>query len=217
MEITIMKRTWSIAAGLALAFCAGSALAADDEGFTSLFNGKDLTGWKTLVQGGGDGSKTFFVKDGVLIVTGHPNGYFYSEKSFKNYVLHFDWRYKRPAGLKDDESFNGNSGLLVHIQAHRIWPKSVEVQGMNREHGRIFAISGAKGKYTFNAQALKKARHPVGQWNTTEVICRDGAITAKVNGVEVSTGTGELTEGPFGFQSEGSELHFKNIRIKTLE
>jgi hypothetical protein len=88
---------------------------------------------------------------------------------------------------------------------------------MNKEHGRIFAIQGATGKFTFDAAALKKSRNKVGEWNTTEVLCKDGAITSKVNGTEVGTGKGELTEGPFGLQSEGAEIHFKNIKIKVLD
>lgn len=198
---------------------AGAAsLAADDDGFKELFNGKDMSGWKTILSGKGDPDKTFKVEDGAIIVTGNPAGYFYTDKSFKNYVLRYDWRFKRPKGLKDDEKFGGNSGLLVHITGkHTVWPKCVEVQGENRTHGNIFAINGAKGNFKFNPSALKGARKSVGEWNTTEVICKDGAITSKVNGVEVSTGKGDLTEGPFGFQSEGAEIHFKNIKIKTLE
>jgi hypothetical protein len=220
-----MKRTWGIVTALrivtALGILAGAASlnsrADDGDGFATLFNGKDLSGWKTLVAGKADSGKTFFVRDGVIVVSGSPAGYFYTDKSFKNYVLRFDWRYKRPADLTDEEKFGGNSGLLVHIQLpHRVWPKCVEVQGENRTHGNIFAIEGAKGKFTFDRKALKKVRNPVGDWNTTEVICRDGAITSKVNGTQVSTGKGDLTEGPFGFQSEGAELHFKNIKIKTL-
>jgi hypothetical protein len=216
-----MKRTWCIVTALAVvasfSVLRGGARAGAD-GFVSLFNGKDLSGWKTLVSGKADPDKTFFVKDGVIVVSGNPAGYFYTDKSFKNYVLRFDWRYKRPADLTDEEKFGGNSGLLVHIQLpHKVWPKCVEVQGENRTHGNIFAIGGAKGKFTFDRKALKKVRNPVGDWNTTEVICEDGAITSKVNGTQVSTGKGDLTKGPFGFQSEGAELHFKNIKIKVLE
>src|SRR5262249_28588435 len=159
---------------------------------------------------GADPEKTFTVKEAVIVVTGHPNGYFYTDKGYKNYVLRFDWRYKRPKGLTDDSKFPGNSGCLVHIQPpHKVWPKCVEVQGMNRDHGMIFAIMGAKGKYKFDRVAKDKATKPVGEWNTTEVICRDGMITSKINGTQVATGTGELTEGPIGFQSEGAEIHFK--------
>lgn len=181
------------------------AAAQDDTGFVELFNGKDLTGWKTITSGKDDG-KTFTVNDGAIVVRGNPNGYFYTEKSYKNYVLRYDWKFIK----------NGNSGLLVHIQgAHKIWPKSVEVQGMQTDHGNIFAIGGAKGKFKTDKAAQKKTIK-IGEWNTTEVVSKNGELTSKINGVEVCTGTGDLTEGPFGFQSEGTELHFKNIKIKVL-
>ena len=114
-------------------------------------------------------------------------------------------------------TLKGNSGLLVHIQPpHKVWPKCVEVQGMNADHGHIFAISGAKGKYSVDKAAQQKAIKPVGEWNTTEVILKDGEITAKVNGTEVSTGKGELTEGPFGLQSEGAEVFYRNVEIRQI-
>jgi hypothetical protein len=207
-----------LVAGLAML---GSTLQAGgkDDGFVDLFNGKDLTGWKTILASGKeDKGKTFQVIKGVIVVTGQPNGYFYTEKSYKNYVIRYDWKYVRPATLKDDSKFKGNSGLLVHITGpHKVWPKCVEVQGMNLEHGKIFAIVGAKGDYKFDAAALEKARNKVGEWNTTEVLCKDGMITSKVNGTEVATGKGELKEGPIGLQSEGAEIHFKNIKIKVME
>jgi hypothetical protein len=211
-----MKRIWGTAALLGgLVVWLGVSRAGEGD-FKSLFNGKNLEGWK-FELGKADPEKTFMVKEGIIIVGGTPNGYFYTDKSYKNYIVRFDWRYKRPKGLEDDEKFGGNSGLLVHIQEpHKVWPKCVEVQGMNKEHGRIFPL-GAKGKFSFDAEALKEARKPVGQWNTTEVLVKDGAITSKVNGAKISTGKCNLTEGPFGFQSEGAEIHFKNIKIKVLD
>jgi hypothetical protein len=181
-----------------------------DEGFTPLFNGKDFKGWKfELGKKGAEPEKTFTVKDGVIVVSGEPAGYFYTDKSYKNYVLRFDWQYPKKSG---------NSGVLVHIQEpHTVWPKCVEVQGHHQSHGHIFAIQGAKGKFTTDTEAQKKAIKGVGEWNTTEITCKDGEITSKVNGVQVSTGKGDVTEGPFGFQSEGVELLFRNIRIKEMK
>ncbi len=192
----------------AAALLSSAATAGDDKGFVVLFNGKDLTNFKTILAGGkADENKTFKVEDGVIVVSGKPNGYFYTDKSYKNYVVRFDWKF-----IKD-----GNSGLLVHITGkHTVWPKSVEVQGQQSDHGRIFAIGGAKGKFTVDKEAQKKAIKK-GDWNTTEVTSKDGELTSKINGIQVSTGKGELTEGPIGWQSEGTELHFKNIRIKVLD
>jgi hypothetical protein len=193
---------------LAVVFALLGEAAAQDEGFTQLFNGKDMTGWKFEV-GKGDAAKVFTVADGKIVVSGSPNGYFYTDKSYKNYVLRFDWQYPKKSG---------NSGLLVHIQPpHKVWPKCVEVQGQHNDHGRIFAIGGAKGKFDVDKEAQKKAIKGVGEWNTTEVTCDNGKITSKVNGTQVGTGSGELMEGAFGFQSEGVELWFKNIRIKETK
>src|SRR5262245_43002473 len=137
-----------------------------EAGFVSLFNGKDLSGWKTVPE---TAEATYTVNDGAIIVSGKPNGYFYTDKSYQNYVLRFDWRYKRPANLEDENKFGGNSGLLVHIQEpHKVWPKSLEVQGMNRDHGSLIGIGVKVSNSKFDRAAMEKARNKVGEWNTTE-------------------------------------------------
>jgi hypothetical protein len=187
------------------------AQAADDkdDGFKAIFNGKDLSGWKVQLGSKDDPEKTFAVKDGIIHVSGKPNGYFYTDKSYKNFVLKYDWKFSK----------EGNSGLLVWIQGdHKVWPKCIEVQGQNNDHGRIFGIGGASIKGKIDKDAQKKAIKPVGEWNSDEITCKDGNITVKINGVEVDAGTGSnVTEGPFGFQSEGTELYYRNIRIKELK
>src|SRR5688572_13721328 len=187
-----MSRRFGFALGALLIGLVGvcSTSTAGDKDFKDLFNGKDLTGWKTILAGGKeDDGKTFSVKDGAIVVSGKPNGYFYTDKSYKNYILRYDWKFIK----------NGNSGLLVHITGkHTVWPKSVEVQGQQGDHGNIFAIGGAKGKFKKDAEAQKKAIK-IGEWNTTEVTVKDGDMTAKINGLVVCTGKAEgVTEGPFG-------------------
>lgn len=194
---------------LTIAVMAGLVQAADD---TPLFNGKDLTGWKVHFNDkdkGADPAKTFTVKDGAMIVGGKPTCYIYTEKSYSNYVLTYDWRF--PEGSKPDS----NSGCLVHIQLpHKVMPKSVEPQGRYRDHGKLFLI-GVKGESTFDEAAHKKAIKPMGEWSTTEVTClADGTVTVKLNGTPVAKGKTELTSGPIGFQCEGWEIHFRNIKIK---
>jgi hypothetical protein len=214
-----MFRTLPILAFAALATGLGAlvstAPAGDkDKGFADLFNGKDMTGWKFFPE---KLEKTISVENGVIIVKGQPNGYFYTDKSYKNYIVRYDWRYKRPAGLEDDKKFPGNSGLLVHIQDHKVWPKSLEVQGMNRDHGSFIGIGIKVKDYKFSRDNLEKARNKVGEWNTTEATVKNGEVTSKVNGTDIASGKVDLMEGPFGFQSEGAEIHFKNIKIKVLD
>jgi hypothetical protein len=196
----------------------GPASAGDKGGkeFAKLFNGKDFTGW---IKVGADRTDPWSVKDGVIVCTGKPNGYLKTDKSYKNYVLRYDWMYKRPSGLQDDKSFTGNSGCLVHIQPpDKVWPKCVEVQGMNQKHAMIFVVGDKKaGKFSDDDAARWRALRPVGEWNTTEIISKDGMLTSKINGVEIATGKSTLTEGPIGFQSEGAEIHFRNLVIRETK
>lgn len=194
-----------------------STTRAADDGWTPLFNGKDITGWKVEFMDkdkGTDPDKVFTVKDGALIVGGKPTCFIYSDKNYKNYVLTFDWRF--PEG----SSVDSNSGCLVHIQKPlKVMPKSVEPQGRYKDHGKLYAVGGLTSlKATFDVEAHKKALKPMGQWSTTEVTCKaDGSVSVKLNGIPVADGKSELTEGPIGFQCEGWEIHFKNIKLKELK
>lgn len=206
----------------------GSAAAADDkdEGFIDLFNGRDFTGWKNVLDPkakDADPAKTWSIQDGVIICTGKPYGFGYTEKSYKNYILRYDWRYKRPEGLKNEDDFKGNSGCLVHIHNPEqpvvggVWPQCVEVQGMNYNHGMIIPLK-TNADRVFDRVAKNKATKPVGEWNTTEITCKaDGTILARINGTLVSIGLTGLTEGMIGFQSEGAEIHFRNIKLKQMK
>jgi len=196
---------------LAGALIAGAANA--QAGFQKIFNGKNLEGLALV----GVTPDTFKVQDGVLVCSGKPNGYFATMKSYRNYVLRFDWKYVRPAGLQKDSDFDGNSGLLIHITGeHKVWPKCIEVQLMNKDAGNVFGLGSAvQGKKDAAAQA--RAIKPVGEWNREEVTCKDGTIAARINDILVGEGSGSNpAEGTIGWQSEGAEIHFRNIEIKEL-
>lgn len=192
-----------------------------EKGWTSLFNGKDLDGWKFHLGKGGAGNEgTFTVKDGILICSGKPSGYMYTAKSYGNFTLEFEFAFKKPEGLKSDSEFRGNSGCLIHVgqkNALGVWPRSIEVQGANRQLGLILPIPrDVKCTKTFDAEASEKARKPVGEFNKFEIDVQGGDMTIKLNGTIVSTVGGcELTEGPIGLQSEGAETHWKSIRIRA--
>jgi len=69
---------------------------------------------------------------------------------------------------------------------------------------------------TFDKEAADKARKPVGEFNKVEIDVKGGDMVIKLNGTVVSTvGKCELTDGAIGFQSEGAETHWKNIRIRV--
>lgn len=196
-----------VAAGL-------NALAARDE-FKALVRGDDPEQFRLV----NIGPETITIKDGEVRVTGKPAGYFATKDEYKNYVLSFEWMYERPEGLEADEKFRGNSGLLLHIQPpQKVWPRSIEFQLMNQEVGKIYPIAGAKFEGKWDREAYKKAIKPVGQWNLEEVTSRDGAMTCTLNGVEVTRGEhAEPDHGAIGWQSEGSPIRFRNLKIKVLD
>lgn len=189
---------------------------AADDGFLPLVEGTSLAQFD-LVSIGPDTMR--IEENGTVLISGKPNGYFATKKEYRNYVLRFDWMYERPAGLASDESFDGNSGLLVHIEGpHKVWPKCIEVQLANKDAGHIFAINGAKFQGHKDAAAQKRAIKPVGQWNEEEVTCQDGKISCKINGIEVDQGTGASPDHGFiGWQSEGRPIRFRNLKIKPLD
>jgi hypothetical protein len=197
------------------------AAGAAEEAWTPLFNGKDLQGFSFHVGKEGAGNDgTFTVKDGVIVCTGKPSGYMSTRKSYSRYTLEYEWAFKRPEGLKDDKEFRGNSGCLVHVgreNALGIWPRSVEVQGAHNQAGLILPIPrDLKCKVTDDRQARARVLKPVGEWQTTTIDVDGGDMTVRLNGTVVSTVRDcELTEGPIAFQSEGTEVSFRNIRIRS--
>lgn len=220
---TYHRVAWVLVSILAVTLTKPSLLHAQEDsekGWTTLFGGKDLDGWKFhLSKNGAKNDDTFTVKDGVLICSGKPSGYMYTEKSYGSYTLQFEFAFKKPEGLKNDSEFRGNSGCLIHVgkkNALGIWPRSIEVQGFHRQMGLILPIPrDLKCTRTFKKEALAKVLKPVGEFNKIEIEVQGGDMVISVNGTVVSTvGDCELTEGPIGFQSEGAETHWRNIRIR---
>src|SRR2546421_329946 len=83
------------------------------EGFVSLFNGKDLSGWK--VPPGDNGH--WKVKDGVIDYDARSEGTgdkcLWSEKSFRDFVLKIDWR------LKDEPGFKNSVPVILPDGSHK--------------------------------------------------------------------------------------------------
>ena len=95
----------------------------------------------------------------------------------------------------DAKRFNGNSGLQPsHHRGRTLKDLAGEHRGgllrslANSDAGHIFAINGAKFTGKTDPAAQKKAIKPVGEWNEEEIVCKDGKISCKINGVEVGRG-----------------------------
>lgn len=190
--------------------------------FQPLFNGRDLTGWVNV----NCAANTFTVRDGMVVSTGIPTGILRTARQYENFILELEWKHLQPGG---------NAGLFVWsdgITAPGVpFSRSIEVQildGRNTEnytsHGDIFPIHGARMKPdrphpTGSDRCLPSERRckPAGEWNHYRVHCQDGVVKLSVNGKEVSGGSGcSPRKGFICLESEGSECHFRNIRIQEL-
>jgi hypothetical protein len=198
-----------------LALLLAQTTTADEPPFRPLVEGDDVRQF-SLVKLGPD---SMTIRDGEIRLSGRPFGYFATKPAYHNYVLRFEWMYERPEGLGSDAAFRGNSGVLVHIrEPHKVWPACVEVQLLNADVGDTFAIPPSTFRGRTDVDAQKRAVKPIGEWNATEITCRDGSIVVTVNGVEVARGTGANPDGgPIGWQSEGSPVRFRRIEIRAFD
>jgi len=204
--------------------------AADAAQFREIFNGKDLSGWANV----NTGDDTWTVRDGLLVCTGHPIGVMRSEKQYENFILHIEWRHMEAGG---------NSGVFVWSegtvpQGKRL-PKGVEVQMLELEwvnlhkgrdgelppiayvHGELFGANGARtvpdNPRGSRSKSIENRCLGKGQWNTYDVVCVDGVIKLSVNGKFVNgISKSSVKKGYLCLESEGAEIHFRNIRILEL-
>ncbi len=217
-------------AALLLAGVLSASRAEEDRDKTiDLFNGKDLTGWKTFLDPRDKGKTkpedVWSVKDGVLICKGKPFGYLLTEKDYSNYKLVVEWRWP-DVKTKDRR----NSGVFVHVAgSDKIWPSGVEAQLFSGSAGDIWLVD-FKLQVDKERQDKKTARHyfrmdkdkavekPIGQWNKYEITCKDGTIELVVNGQKCNKGAhAERTKGKILLQSEGAEIHFRNVKLTPLK
>jgi hypothetical protein len=223
-----MKRSLLVTMVAAAVTALGAALPthAGEDGWTKLFNGKDLTGWKVFLdpkKKGADPDKIFTVKDGVIHCEGSVNGYVITDKEYENYVLKVQWRWGEKKVGK-----GRNSGVFVHVVGpDKIWPKAVEAQLMADHAGDFWLVDNFKLTVDPKRQDPKINRHyyrmkdgvekSVGEWNQYEITCKGDTLKLVINGQHVNQGgDAELTKGKILLQSEGAEIHFKDVMLKQL-
>ena len=201
-----------------------------DSQFVDLFNGRDLSGWVDV----NTSPETWSVKDGLLVCSGLPIGVMRSEKQYENFVLHIEWRHMEPGG---------NSGVFVwsegSVPEGRRLPKGMEVQMLELEwvnlhrkqdgtpqdigyiSGELFGANGLtatpdnpRGRRSMSRELRCKG---AGEWNVYDVVCVDGTVKLSINGKFVnSIRDSSVRKGYLCLESEGAEIHFRNIRILEL-
>ncbi len=238
-----MKIVRSFIAMLLCIFLTGSSSAFSQEKEIIKF-GKAISFQKALLKTGQKDSpltwvdvntspETWTLKKDILVCSGRPIGVMRSEKQYENFILHVEWMHIEPGG---------NSGTFVWSSARpneksRL-PDGVEVQMLDLEwvarntrngvvppvayvHGELFGVGGVKttpdnprGTRSMSIENRCKGK---GEWNTYDVVCVDGVIKLSVNGKFVN-GISKSTQkkGYICLESEGGEIHFRNLRIIEL-
>ncbi|MFP6695022.1 MAG: DUF1080 domain-containing protein [Pirellulales bacterium] len=216
----------NLATILILSFALGSVLAgeaADSEkdgkdGFVSLFNGKDLTGWI------GD-TKGYLVQDGNLVCK--PGGNLYTKNQYSDFVLRFEFKLTSGAnnGLGIRTPPKGDAAYVgMELQILDDTSKKYAKLKPWQYHASIYGIVPVKRGH----------QKPVGQWNVQEVTANGPKIKVVLNGETViDTDLSKIKQTPdihnlkkhpgmhnksghIGFLGHGSVVEFRNIRVKNL-
>jgi hypothetical protein len=222
-------KKWVLGAiATAFACAVGAASTPAPQESIRLFNGKDLSGWKRFLDPqakDADPAKVWTVKDGVIICTGKPAGYIVTEQEYQNYELRLEWRW----GESAKQLPGPNSGVFVHVVGEdKIWPKGVEAQLASGQAGDFWLVGDFKLKVFPDRQDPRINRHffrlqkdvekPLGEWNQYEITCKGDTVKLVINGRLVNEGMdAELTKGKILLQSEGAEIHFRNIELKPIK
>ena len=204
-------------------FASATIAAAAEKGFTPLFNGKDLGGWK-LIKGHGPG---YVVENGVLVCPADGGGNLFTEKEYSDFILRLDWR------LWDGG--NNGVGIRAPFDGDAAYV-GMEIQILDEEAAIYKKGHGLKPtQYTgsvydvFAAKAGHVKRE--GVWNIYEIHAKGPHIKVTLNDVvitdaDLSTVKDDAVlkkppglarkEGHIGFLGHGTRVEFRNIRIKTL-
>jgi hypothetical protein len=187
---------------------------------TDLWNGRDPAGWTFVTNPAVDvATVCHATPDGALAAAGRPIGYLLAAPgTYANFKLHVEWRWPETPG---------NGGILVHIASgpkDRQWPLCFQIQLKVHRTGDVLPMAGATCAELPAPPATQVDRTGVdsekapGEWNTCDIVCRNGTIECSVNGVPQNRVTRcAPSEGKIGFQFEGAPFELRNVRLAPLE
>jgi len=186
------------------------------DGFVSIFNGQDFTGWTVA----GAGNK---VGDEAIV---HSDGQIFTDKEYGDFAVQFEFRL--PSA--------GNNGLAIrysgkgapHVEG------MCELQVLDSEHPDYTKLDPRQyhGSAYGIAAAHRGYLRPTGQWNFQRVVVQGSQIQVELNGnVILDCDVNDVTDfmgnydhpglsrksGHFGFCGHGDAVAFRKIEIKELD
>jgi hypothetical protein len=201
----------------------------DEKGYVSMFNGKDLTGWKGLVanpitrakmsgkelaakqiEANAKAAKNWSVKDNSIVFNGEGDN-LCSEKQYGDFEMIVDWRITK----------KGDSGIYLR--------GSPQVQIWDTSRVEVGAQVGSGGLYNnakYRSTPLKVADNPIGDWNHFYIKMIGEKVTVYLNGVLVvdqvplenywDRSLPIFPKEAIELQAHGTDLAFRDIYVKEI-
>ena len=191
-----------------------------NEGFKSIFNGSDFTGWAGPIN-------EYEVVDGAIQCRPKKGGTLYTKDEYEDFMARME--FKLPPG--------GNNGLAIRYPGHgnAAYDGMCELQVLDDNYekatGQKIDARQAHGSAYGMFAAARGYQRPIGEWNFEEVTIKGPKIKVELNGTvildcDLSTvkdfmGGGahpgkDRTKGSFGFAGHNDPVAFRNIQIKPL-
>jgi hypothetical protein len=197
--MSALQRRWTAGSGaftllVGSFLLSASAARADEPGFESLFNGKDLTGWQLgkaeLAGKTASDDGRFAVKDGVLVITGSKD------------------TPPRMTEIDTVASYDGDFTLRLEFRASRGANSGLHLRDKAFAHQLQIRDYPRAGPY----KALKGYKD--GDWNAIEVVVTGTRARCTCNGELLEAALAIPDKGPLALQSETNVVEYRNLRIR---
>lgn len=215
--------------------CSSTKSQVGEKGFTRLFDGKTTTGWHTYGKTTA-GAKWRVEEDALHFDPSGPKeggGDLVTDKEYSNFHLKYDWKVSPKA----------NSGLIFYVHEDKAkygatYSTGLEMQVIDNEgHPDGKVTKHRAGDLYDLIQSSSEPVKAVGEWNTAEIISKDGKLEQYMNGVKVVSTTlwdenwtklinnskfkgwpnwGTFKTGKIALQDHGDHVWYRNIMIKEL-
>jgi hypothetical protein len=204
----------------------GQSACADDEGWTPLFDGKTLDGWK--VNGG---RATYAVEDGTIVgttVDGSPNT-FLCKGDYKDFVLELE--------VKCDPRLNSGVQVRSHVyqqddpkpenrrRAGVVYGPQCEIARKETGTAGRFYDEGRRGRWLAEISPGARDAFKDDGWNRYRIVVQGNRYRSWINGIPASDFTDDMDAGGFiGLQVHGIrrgegpyQVRWRDVRIRELK
>jgi hypothetical protein len=187
----------------------------EDSDFVEMFNGKDLSGWKT-------NGNWVVEKDNVITLKPRPgesgwkrySDYLTTDRKYGNFELDLEFKFNA----------TGNSGVFMRIgDLNDHVASGFEVQILDTHGKKKFGHHDCGGVIRTSAPKTMAVK-PAGEWNRYTIALKDSHLKVVLNGeliqdldLSKTDMKDRLAEGYISFQDEAKRIWYRNVRIKELK